>query len=342
MPALLAYAEWQKVSGAELVHAYVLGVEVEERVGLSVFPVHYDRGWHITGTAGVFGAAAAVGKLLGLDEQRMAWALSIAATQSSGLREMFGSMCKSLHPGRAAQNGMAAALLAKSGFTSSERGIEAPRGFGHVMSSRFDPEFVVNGLGERYEIMQNMYKPFACGLVVHPVIDGCLQLRRELQLDTAQISQVVARVNPLVMELTAKRAPTTGLESKFSVYHALAVALIYGAAGEAEFSIDVVSDPRVIALRERVSTQPDAALRKLEGHVRIELHDGRVFERRVENAVCSLAHPMSNDELEQKFLALVEGILPIDRANALIDGCWKIAAMDDAGEIARLAATGPL
>src|SRR5882672_1579954 len=104
LPALLAYAEWRKVTGAEFVHAFVLGVEAEERIGLSVFPEHYEAGWHITGTAGVFGAAAATGKLLGLDEQRMAWALGIAATQSSGLIEMFGTDCKSLHPGRAAHN----------------------------------------------------------------------------------------------------------------------------------------------------------------------------------------------------------------------------------------------
>lgn len=98
LPALLAFAQWRPVSGAQLVHAFVLGVEAEERVGLSVFPEHYAIGWHITGTAGVFGAAAAIGKLLGLDEQKMCWALGIAATQSSGLREMFGSMCKSFHP----------------------------------------------------------------------------------------------------------------------------------------------------------------------------------------------------------------------------------------------------
>ena len=116
VPALLAFAEWRRISGAELIHAFVLGVETECRIALSVFPEHYDRGWHITGTAGIFGAAAATGKLLGLNEQQMTWALGIAATQSSGLREMFGSMCKSLHPGRAAQGGLTAALLAAKEF----------------------------------------------------------------------------------------------------------------------------------------------------------------------------------------------------------------------------------
>src|SRR6202008_1103811 len=103
LPALLAFAEWRKVTGAELVHAFVLGVEAEERIGLSVFPEHYERGWHITGTAGGFGAPAGVGKLLGLEEREMTWALGIAATQSAGLQAMFGSNCKSLHPGAAAK-----------------------------------------------------------------------------------------------------------------------------------------------------------------------------------------------------------------------------------------------
>src|SRR5918996_2305421 len=147
LPALLAYAEYRPITGAELVHAFVLGVEAEERIGISVFPEHYDVGWHITGTAGVFGAAAAMGKLLKLNEQQMCWALGIAATQSSGLREMFGSMCKSFHPGSAAQNGLTAALLASKGFTSSERAIEAPRGWAHVLSTKFDAAVITEGLG---------------------------------------------------------------------------------------------------------------------------------------------------------------------------------------------------
>jgi 2-methylcitrate dehydratase PrpD len=136
---LMALAETRPMTGREFLHAFILGIEVECRIGNSVYPDHYDRGWHITGTAGVFGAAAAAGKILGLNVQQMTYALGIAATQSSGLREMFGTMCKPFHPGRAAQNGTYAAFLAKEGFTSSDRGIEAPRGFAHVASTKFDP-----------------------------------------------------------------------------------------------------------------------------------------------------------------------------------------------------------
>jgi 2-methylcitrate dehydratase PrpD len=119
--ALMALAEVRPMTGEELLHAFILGVEVECRIGNAVYPEHYDIGWHITGTAGVFGAAAAAGKILGLNEQQMVWALGIAGTQSSGFREMFGTMCKSFHPGRAAQNGLMSALLAQQNFTSSDR-----------------------------------------------------------------------------------------------------------------------------------------------------------------------------------------------------------------------------
>jgi 2-methylcitrate dehydratase PrpD len=338
LPAVLAYAQWRKISGMDLVHAYVMGVEVEERVGLSVFPEHYDRGYHITGTAGVFGAAAAIGTLLGLDEQRMAWALGIAATQSAGLREMFGSMCKSLHPGKAAQNGMAAALMAEKGYTSSERAIEAPRGFGHVMSTRFDPSVVTSGLGKSYEMMQNMYKPFACGLVVHAVIDGCLQLKREHGLTGKEIRAIHARVSPLVMELTAKRTPRTGLEGKFSVFHALAVAIVRGSALEAEFSTEAVLDPDVVALRERVTATEDKSIRKLEGYVTIELNDGRVLEKHVEHALGTLQRPMSDADLEEKFRGLAKGVLPDEQVEKLIALCWDVANLEDAGVIAAAAA----
>jgi 2-methylcitrate dehydratase PrpD len=338
LPAVLALAQWRRFSGRELVHAYVLGVEAEIRIGLSVFPEHYDRGWHITGTAGVFGAAAAAGKLLGLDEERMAWALGIAATQSAGLREMFGSMCKSLHPGKAAQNGLSAALMAAQGYTSSTRALEARRGFGHVMSDRFDAGVITQDLGAQYELMRNMYKPFACGLVVHAVIDACLQLRREYQLQPAQIEAVHATVGPLVMELTAKTEPRTGLEGKFSVYHALAAALVHGAAGEAQFSTETVLDPQVVALRQRVHTQMDPAMRKLEGRVRIVLKDGRELERHVPQALGTLARPMTDADLEEKFHGLAAEVLPREQAERLAQACWRVARLEDGGEVARLAA----
>ena len=337
LPALFAFAEWRTVSGADFVHAFVLGVEAEERVGLSVFPEHYRAGWHITGTAGVFGPAAAAGKLLALDERQMAWALGIAATQAAGLQEMFGSMCKSLHPGRAAQNGLTAALLAAKNFTRSERAIEAPRGFARVMSTQFDPEVITAELGERFELLSNMYKPYACGLVVHAAIDGCIELVREHRLTPEAIEAVELTVSPLVLDLTGNTAPQTGLEGKFSVYHAVSAAIIHGAAGEAQFSEACVRDPRVVAVRNRISAKVDPVIGRTEARVTIRTRDGHAFNRHVEHALGTLARPMSDADLEAKFKGLASEVLPDAQVEGIIKLCWQLPALRDAGVLARAA-----
>ena len=333
--AILALAERHPVTGEDFLHAFILGVEVECRIGNAVYPPHYDVGWHITGTAGVFGAAAAAGKLIGLSEQQMVWALGIAATQSSGLREMFGTMCKPFHPGNAARNGLLAALLAAQDFTSSNQGIEAKRGFANVLSTSFKPEEITAGLGKTFEISLNTYKPFACGIVEHPAIDGCIQLRNEHKLGAGDIESISLKVHPLVLELTGKKTPQTGLESKFSVYHSSAVAIIYGAAGEAEYSDEVVRDPKVIALRDRVSAAVEAGVHEDQVHVTIRLRDGRTLEKFVEHAIGSLGRPMSDADLEAKFRGFANGILSQAETDELIRLCWNIAALKDAGEVAR-------
>src|SRR3954466_701049 len=175
--ALLALAEVTGASGREVIDALVLGVDVECRVGNAIYPDHYDRGWHITGTTGMLGAAAACARLLKLDEQHTAWALGIAASQPIGLREQFGTMTKPFHPGGAARAGLTSALLAKNGFTASPRAIEAPRGYCQVVSTKNDWDEITDQLGKRFEISFNTYKPFACGIVIHPIIDGAAQLK---------------------------------------------------------------------------------------------------------------------------------------------------------------------
>jgi 2-methylcitrate dehydratase PrpD len=334
-PALLAMAESHRVSGQALLDAFILGAEVELRIGNAVYPSHSEAGFHATGTCGVFGAAAACARLLRLDLQRASWALGIAATQSAGLREMFGSDCKSLHPGKAAHDGLTAALLAARYFTSSERAIEAPRGFAHVLASARDLNAIGDGLGSRWELGSNMYKPFACGLVVHAAIDACIQLRAEHALQSSSIEHVRMRVNPIVMELTAKTEPRTGLEGKFSVYHACAIALLRGRGGESEFSDAAVLEPDAIALRRKVEIVPDAAVAMMEAYATIRLAGGRVIEKHVPSALGSTERPMSDRDLEDKFRALVEGVLTPERAQALLDACWRVEQHEDAAAISR-------
>jgi 2-methylcitrate dehydratase PrpD len=333
--AILALAERQPVIGADFLHAFILGVEAECRIGNAVYPSHYDVGWHITGTAGVFGAAAAAGRLLGLTEQQMTWALGLAATQSSGLREMFGTMTKPFHPGNAARNGLLSALLAKANFTSSSQGIEAPRGFAHVLATQRDFSQITGRLGETWEIALNTYKPFACGIVIHPAIDGCIQLRNEHRLTANQIDSVALKVHPLVLELTGKKTPQAGLEGKFSVYHSVAAAIIHGAAGEEQYSDAAVRDPALIALRDRVTAMIEKGMHEDQVHVTIRLKDGRTLEKFIEHAVGSIDRPMTDAQLEAKFRGLTAGILTGAETDRLLHLCWDIANLDDAAEVAR-------
>jgi 2-methylcitrate dehydratase PrpD len=332
--ALLPLAEWRAASGAELVNAFVAGVEAQCRVARAVLPAHYEVGWHITGTAGVVGAAAACARLLGLDEPRTTWALGIAATQASGLREMFGSMCKSLHVGRAAQGGLAAALLAQGGFTSAETALEGKRGFVQVLSASPNPAALSAGLGEDYDLLRNTYKPYACGLVIHPSLDACIRLRSRHGLRGPQIERIELAVHALALELTGKTSPRTGLEGKFSVFHGAAVAIIDGAGGEAQFSDERVKAPDVVALREKVRAKIDPALGKEQAGVTIVCRNGARHELRVEHCAGSLQRPLTDAEVDAKFLALSAPVLGAAAEPALA-ALRGLAKARDAGELAR-------
>ena len=336
--ALLAAAELHPMDGKAFLTALVAGVEATLRIGNAVCPEHYERGWHVTGTAGPFGAAIAAGRAFGLDEQRLVWALGLAASQPVGLRESFGSMNKSFNPGRAAANGLFAAILASKGFTSSEGMIEAKRGWAQTISAKQDWAEITGGLGQRWETALNTYKPFACGIVLHPAIDAAIQLRNEHRLAPAQIDRVELRVNPLVLELTGKKTPRTGLEGKFSVYHAVAVALVEGAAGERQFSDRAVRDPTVVGLRGRVLPTVDPTVKPEQVDMTVVLVGGRRVARHVEKAVGSVEVPMSDGALEAKFSDLAEGILPAAQTRRLMDLCWTVEKLPDAADVARAAA----
>ena len=333
--AILAVAELRPVSGAALLEALVAGVEVACRIGNAVYPDHYDRGWHITGTAGVFGAAAAVGKLIGLDAQKLVWALGLAATQSSGLREMFGTMTKSFHPGRAAQNGAFAAFLAEAGFDSSERALEAPRGFAGVLSTKQDYSEIVSDLGTRWEAGLNTYKPFACGIVIHPTIDGCIALGEKLGQSVSEIVSVKLKTHPLVLELTGKTEPRTGLEGKFSVYHAAAAALLRGDGSPGVFTDEAVNDPALVALRRKIRAEADPGCREDEVRILIALADGQRIESHVEHAIGSIDRPLTDRQLEAKFFGQAAPVIGDETARRLMELAWALPHLADAGEAAR-------
>jgi 2-methylcitrate dehydratase PrpD len=331
--ALFAYASANPVRGREFVEAFVLGFESASRVGNTVYPSHYDVGWHMTGTIGVFGAAAAIGKLMALDVQQMVWALGLAATQSAGLREMFGSMGKAFHPGRSAQNGYAAALLAKAGFTAGERGIEGPRGFAHVMAASRDLTKITTRLGVDFDLRENTYKPFPCGIVNHPTIDGAIQIHDEHHPDPASIVAVRLRVAPLVLDLCNQQNITRGLQGKFSVYHGAAVGLVRGKGGLREYTDEAVNDPQVKRVREAATAVGDPTITEDQAHIEVELTDGRRLTKFVEQSLGNIHRPLSDTQLEEKFRDQAVMVLTASDVEALIQLCWRIDQLDDVGDV---------
>lgn len=336
--AALALAEHQGACGRDLVDAVVLGVDVECRVGNAIYPDHYDRGWHITGSTGMLGAAAACARILKLDASKTAMALGIAASQPIGVREQFGSMTKAFHIGGAARAGLTSALMARHGYTASLRALEAPRGLLQTYSSKCDWSEITDHIGSRFEISSNTYKPFACGIVIHPSIDGCCQLRDAHGLRADDIDRIDLLVHPLVLELTGKRTPKSGLESKFSVYHACAAAILFGAAGETEFSDTAASRADVIALRDRVHARVGAGIGESAADITIRCKDGRCLHLKVEHAVGSLQRPMSDSDLGRKFHGLVDPVLGAARAARLVELCMAMADANDV-EALKAAAT---
>jgi 2-methylcitrate dehydratase PrpD len=332
--ALLALAEHQGSSGRALIDALVLGIDVSCRIGNAMYPDHYDRGWHITGSTGSVGAAAACARLLGLGVDQTQMALGIAASQPIGMREQFGSMTKPFHPGGAARAGLMSALLAQQGFTASPRALEAPRGMMQTISTKNDWSEITGELGQRFEIAFNTFKPFACGIVVHPGIDGCAQLRAQ-GVRPEQISSLEIKVHSLVLELCGKKEPSDGLQAKFSIYHGCAAGLTFGCAGEDEFSDAVVTRADMVALRRKVVATVDDSIDESAADITAVLQDGSRVHVRVEHAIGSLQNPMTDAQLEAKFHGLSDAVIGTAQTANLIKSAW---ALGDAPSVQTLVA----
>ncbi|OAQ78192.1 hypothetical protein VFPBJ_06311 [Purpureocillium lilacinum] len=354
--ALLAVAELHApVRGQDLLLALVAGIEAECKVGLAVWPEHYDVGWHITSTAGSIGAAVAVGKLLGLSPEQLTHAVGLAATQVVGLRDMFGSHTKSFHPGRAAQAGLLAALLAQRGYTSSAQALEAKRGWANVVAAtKTDPQAGLQkwiGFGEadvgvglftaaagkgRWEILRNSFKSFPCGIVIHPIIDACIRLHRDMEakgLNAAHIQTVDVKVHALVLELTGKRTPVDGLQAKFSVYHSGACGLVLGRATPREYEDDVVHDPAIVSVRDKINAHAQEGRGADAASVTVVWQDGTMLEKHVAHAAGSREVPMDDAMLEKKFLGSCAPVLGDAKAKQASAALWGVATVHDVASI---------
>jgi len=336
-PAVLAAAEDTAASGHATLAAFVLGAEAACRVAISTHPWHYDAGWHITGTAGVFGAAAGAGRVLGLDATQLVAALGAAGTRASGVREVFGSHGKPLHAGQAASSGMQAAAWAKSGFTASDDIIGGRRGFWAVLSpGGHSQEALLGRLGEHWELRMNGLKPYANGVVSHPLQDAVIELRNAHDLTPDQIATIEARVHPLVPELMGRAEPRVGLEGKFSFRHCAAAALVDGAGHDAQFTDAKVKDPVIAAVRAKVSATVDPSVREDEVYVTITLRDGARHEIHIEHATGSPENPMSDVVLRAKYDALAREVFAAERADALWHAVWTLDEAPDVSEVASL------
>ena len=327
LAALLALAERKPVSGSELMLAYAVGFEAGVRSGRTA-PGHHKGGWHLTGTLGSIAAGVAGAKLLKLDAQQTTYAMGIAATQAGGMQQNRGTMCKSFHAGKAAQNGVLAALLAEKGFDSTQEIIEGRKGFSRIYSDVAAPDELTAGLGDGWLIETNGHKPYACGVVLHPLIDAVVAIRNRDRIDPSDVSEIALRVHPLVLSITGVVEPSTGLQSKFSTLHSAAVALIDGDAGVAQYSDAKAKDAAVAGLRRKVKPVADDALRKDEAYASIRI-GGRRHEVHIEHASGTADNPMTDAAIKAKFLANASPVIGAERAGKARDLIWVLDRQPD-------------
>lgn len=298
-PAAFALAEANGLSGASVLHAFLLGAEIECRIGNAVSPGHYDRGWHITSTCGVFGSAATAAKLLGLDTAQTWHALGIAASQSAGLVENLPSSAKNVSVGNAARNGLFAALLAQQGYTAAPAAIEGALGWARAMGDEPMVATATENLGTRWEMGLNTYKPYPCSIVLHAVIDACLELRREHAIEPARIGEITISGDQLLLD-RGDRAVANERDARVSIQHCAAVSLLFGAAGLEEFSERAAQDPAVAALRARTRAQLDANSPRGAATATLRTTDGRTLTSTVRHPKGSAERPLSDPEIEAK------------------------------------------
>jgi 2-methylcitrate dehydratase PrpD len=332
-PALFALGELRRITGRDLILAFMLGAEIECRIGLAISPSHYRRGWHITATCGVFGAAAGSGKLLGLKTEPLVAALGLAATQAAGLCECLGTPAKSVHVGNAARNGLWSALLAADGLAGPAEPLAGGQGYFHALAETPQLSSLTERLGVSWEIMRTAFKPYPCGFVIHPVLDCVIDWRRAHP--DAIVEQVTVTGNPLLAARTDRPNISTSGQSQVSVQHAVAAALVTGKAGVEQFSDSCVNDRRVAALRGKVAVQRDESFATTAAAVEIVTADGKHHKLHQRAARGSDDNPMTDRDLEDKLRDAAAGAIPRNDIAALIDAIWTV---EDCADIAKLTA----
>jgi 2-methylcitrate dehydratase PrpD len=335
--AALAAGETTGASGRTLLDAYVVGFEIEGRLGRAMNPRHYQRGWHCTSTLGTMGAAAAASRVLGLDAAAAGHALAIAASEASGLKENFGTMVKPLHAGLAARNGVLAAKLAQAGMTASAVAIDGPQGFLAVMDSeQRSLEGVAADLGSRWEIVDTgiTVKLYPSCAGTHPTLDALLDLRRREGFAAGEVDAIEIGVDAIVPTILIYDRPSSGLEGKFSMPFCAAAAVVDGRVGLETFDVSRLGDPAILAMQSRITMRVDPALNAsapplTQAHVTVRLRDGRVLTAAANGARGYPERPASDEELATKFTSCATQTLSESRAAQALEALRNIEAAAD-------------
>ncbi|MDI7258507.1 MAG: MmgE/PrpD family protein [Thermodesulfobacteriota bacterium] len=334
LAATFALGEVKGISGIEFLTAFSLGFEVECKMAEAIYPVHYKKGYHTTGTIGAFGAAVASGKILRLSEKQMRYALGIVASMSAGIRANFGTMTKPLHAGRAAENGVVAGHLAKLGFTSDPQVLENPWGFFKILGEGFDLDKISGKLGNPYTIVDPgiSIKPYPSGVLSHPSMNAMLDLVKEHHLHPEDVAEIHLYAGSNILNPLRYALPQTALEGKFSLPFCLTSILLRQRAGLREFSDEFVKSPEVQEMMKRVKTILDPEIEakgyaKILSRVEVRLKHGKTLKRESGPYKGGPENPLSQAELYEKFTTCAElALLPhqISQALELLNGIEKL------------------
>jgi 2-methylcitrate dehydratase PrpD len=335
--ALLALAERQPISGIDFLHALILGIEIQCRIGNILFtkPAECNIGLSMAGLVGGIGAAVATAKAMGLNETGIATALGHAANQAGGLRESHTTMGSQFTPGHTARCGLMSALLAARGFTCSDTMLEGEKGFGVSFGARPNFDAAVEGLGKTFEITTLAYKPYPCGFVVHPTIDACVDLARANTFNAEDIARVELTVSPLAAKLADRAEVSDRNQTLVSLQHWAAASIICKIAGLAQMDDAVVHDPAIARLRRKVAITINTTFGSETAAVRIVLKNGQTFETHVAHCRGSIGRPLSDDEVSEKTRAQCLLVFTDEKTEQLIGDAWRIESNAAVGEFAR-------
>ena len=329
--ALVSMAARQKISGQALIHALVLGDEIQCRIGnvLVAPPAQVAVGLSMAGLVGCIGAAVAAGKIMNFTEAQMTTAIGIAANQSAGLREAHATMSSWFTPGNAGRAGLWAALLAARGYTCADSMIEGGKGFAVSFGTHPQLDVALNGLGKQWEMLDVAYKPYPCGFVIHPIIDACMEIVGKHAFDGREIERVELTVNPLCVQLCNRPAPKLRSQAMVSFPHWTAACLLYKAAGLPQVSEAMVHDAALAALRAKIVATADEHTEREAAHVKVIMKNGNVFAAHCEHARGTQTRPMSDADITEKTRLQMEIVFDKTKAQRAVDDGWRITQATD-------------